>query len=459
MIELDPIKHFEKIQDSWEDPASLFKLLFLTTIIWFGIPWLVYKQYDFLSTYNIYILFVFLLIIAYWLFTTNRIFIKPSIGIAYFIEDDSKTSAVKPLFKNVVRNIRTRKELKFLYPKLLPASQIKGMNELNSFVDQNSNLQTLIWFDVNTGKENNIDSMLINHTSFCARFHNPVTKNFMADMQIRHATKDWKYIESNSLNDKTKIKNNLFDIILFYNGLFAIYQSRFNEAIQILKILYDPNERLAKTEVDKQDPKKVKISVNAKNIIAGRLAVLLQACFVEAGQVLYGHKDYQGAFTLLRQAETTLVNIPDPYNFYIGLALFAFESGDIHQSKRYTEKMKAIKGQYALEVLLNQGFYAITENNINEFIKNYKSLDPTHLQQNYIHIREFLDRQSQKYPDSRLLFILADGIITKLYIDRSEGNKIIRSVIDELNGASAEELRNLRFFSYKMLRKSSTMIP
>jgi len=455
MFKSDIFDFLEKLKIYWEKPFGLFTAILFSAIICFFLFTNSVPGYVIFSFTSLYFVLVITAIVIIWALTTNRVLTRDAhlISFTIIIEEEKKQPLVKKFFKHAIRKINSSKELKGLRIKLIPSGIFNAKEDLEKYKDRDSKIISLMWFYIISGEENKIESMVFKEISFRARFPDDQLFNLSKEIKIGMSGKDWKYISSEALTDNLKIITNLYELILYNIGIYLASNSKFKDAILVLKKIYSPQERNLIPIQNQNSPNTISFNVNARNIIAARLSELLLNCYIHISQKLLDEKKWKEGYSNSKEAEVSFSDLEKYYYLCIGLSVFSYKLGNLLESKTYTEKMKQLKGDNADEVLLNQGFYAIIANNIPEFIENYRRLGNATIQ-NHIAIIEFLNEEKPNYPNSQLLFSLAESIITKLYIDPVEGNLQIREIIEsELEGQNDNDLKKLRFFAHSICRK------
>jgi len=436
--------------NSWEKKRGLVTaiiavigiyFLFIKGIIKEGVPNIDFKLL------NIYVpIILLLLILIIWLITTNRISLPKSgdlsISLFLFVDEEEAEQKIKKIAKNTLKDLRNN------FPRiridLKPINFIKSKSELKTYLSKNSgSCDTAVFANVDSGKikdaQGNIDDCLeINDITFSGKFNvNSKFKIFLTtvsiskDLNIRNINKNWSYLENNSLKDKVKIKKNFKDSILFFAGIYLIYQMKPNEALDILKTLHSPEDSKARVSV-----KEKKIIASERFISAARLNEILINLFVTSSSHLYNNNEVQKAYDALKECENIFGKNPISFHHYISLARFSYELGNLDEAKSYTAKAKEIRPT-APQIYLNEGFFAILDGNENELYKNYKELSKVYKHRdiiNYTEVISFLETVKRKKSDNKILVEFAIGSLNLFFSDYALGRKILVSIhSDELN--------------------------
>ncbi len=121
-------------------------------------------------------------------------------------------------------------------------------------------------------------------------------------------------------------------------------------------------------------------------------------------------------------------NHPESYIQYISLARSSYELGKLEEAIIYNDKADSIrKGSTA--VTINRGFFALVSNDSAGTLEHYKNLAHSYRHKelfNFSDILEFLSREKYKYPESKLLFDFAIGLLNIVYLDRGLGIKTLK---------------------------------
>ena len=133
-------------------------------------------------------------------------------------------------------------------------------------------------------------------------------------------------------------------------------------------------------------------------------------------------KDIEKAITRLEQLKELALAPNKKFDLCINLARWNYEIGNLDSAFKYTNLAKSIAPN-TVQVHLNLGFFAILNENAEEFCENFKRLhdlrnDPVI---NWVDVVDFQYNQLEKYPTKEKFFNFSIAFIGYVFID--EGNK------------------------------------
>lgn len=372
-----------------------------------------------------------------WAFLSHRInlYKRKVITTGIFLKCNDSTSElrIKEIINDLVEELRDEfGEIKF---KLFPINHITTKTQLNRFVASNNHIIDNAFFaTIFNGNclENSqtVSKIEIQNIFFSAHLSN-INKsdfrnniNMSHDLSIRNLNKDWQYVESKSFSDKTKIKYNFEDSLLFFNGLYSIYMKEYDLALEIFK------------KLKSSEDSKIDIFSNTKK---QRLNEILLGLFTfNAIEKYLDKKDIESAFSLLKECEIIFKeNHRFSFNNFTTLSRIYFEKGDLNMAKEYTEKARELNS-FSPAIYCNLGFFGMVDNNPEQVFENYRELAHVYKyanKLNFLEIVHFIELYKKKYPNSLHLFDFAIGSLNFLYVDRSLGRTQLNNVQEILKSS------------------------
>lgn len=447
----DIFPFIDSLKNNWQKKrgiigVSLFFSITYLTVLYPIVPNILPQ----LPIINLFVLPITLIIILilFWFISTRRIgWIKRKqliLGLLVKIDDEKYEIKINKIVEKIVKEINHDNRYEKLQIRLYPTNHLESKGSLTDFLNKKEHvLDCLVFVEVGTGnirdEINTEEKISVEEITFCGNFSAKdnlrifkTSINIEKEVQIRNINKNWSYLESNSYVDKKKLAYNLKDSLLFFSGIYSVYQNNFETALEILKTLHDPISSKFKREGKK-------IIGNDRFLGASRLnEILLNLFSLNASRAYMFDNNKEKAYRALKECESIFKNHPQSFGHYISLARFTYEMDNLSEAKRYTSLAKALRPS-ATEVFLNQGYFAILDNDIQELHKNYKELAHTYRHKtnlNYIDIIAFLDREKNNNKESAVLFEFAIGFINYLYGDKIDGRKIlfkVRNLIKEKN--------------------------
>lgn len=433
--------YFEKLINSWGKKRGLFiTFLVIISIYFSGLKGIIKEGFSDLNFYIINLIipiFLLFIILIIWLFTTNRVPLPKrntfTLGVFLRIDEEESEKTLKKIAKQTIEEIDNK------YPSikiiLKPINFIRSKEELFKHLNNNSHsYDSCIFANVNSGKEKNgngdiEEKIEINEIHFTGKFNVKekfklfkTTISISNDLKIRNINRNWSFIESNSYNDKKKLKENLKDTILFYAGIYLIYERKTDIALEILKTLHNPIDSKAQI-----NHKERKIFGNDRFISAARLNEILLNLFVSCSASFYNKKEVKSAYDGLKECENIFGYHPQSYEHFISLARYTYELGNLDEAIDYTEKAKQIK-KYGTEVYINQGFFSILNKNEKQIIDNYNELRKTYLHYSSNNYTEIIGWLEERKSDENSLIEFAIGFFNFFYSDKKLGEKILENL-------------------------------
>lgn len=428
------IKNMEKLIDyffkHWEKKSGLIILAIIIVIIFS----------TFSERLNIpLLLFTECLCFLIWAITTNRIVFpsrKHTVSIFIKIQESEKNVNIKNLIikciTEVNRSPKIKKDVRIL---LRPLNKYSSVEEIKQAASGPFNISNLILFlELQSGNYNS--DYVVKIENHCIIAHTDIEKGYLKlkdtalkikdELNLRTLGKNWTYVESNSFNDSKKITTNLKDFILYSIGLYLLFIGELDIAIKILRSLYDSNNIIT---IPKTNSKTVRLT--PEQIANSRLAnILMNALFVSAINKYY-HNNKLKAYETIKECEDLFPRAIQELDRYVFLARIAYECNDLESSQKYTCQLSQLpKGLFFSYV--NNGFYSILNNDLESFlfyytkVFNYKNTEGLNATETIAFLEA--EKEANKELDENLINI-AEGILMKLFMDASDGNKLLDECI------------------------------
>lgn len=375
-----------------------------------------------------------LIIYVTWAFLSHRINLYKrkiiTTGIFLKCSDSTSEQRIKEIIDDLVNELRDDfREIKF---KLFPINHITTKAQLSRFVLANNHIIDNAFFaTIYNGNcvedSQTVAKIEIQNIIFSAFFNNIDRSDFRNkinmshDLSLRNINRDWQYIESKSFGDKTKIKHNFRDSLLFFNGLNSIYMKEYDLALKIFKTLKSSEdiETGLYSQIKKQRLNEILLSLFTFNAIE---------------QYIF-KKELNLGFKLLKECE---IIFKDNHRFsfsnYIILSRMYFEKADLVMSKEYTRKAKELNS-FSPAVYCNLGFFGMVDNNPELVFLNYRELAHSYRYVNkldFLEVIHFIELHKNKFPESIELFNFAIGALNFLYVDKGLGRSQLNDVKEQL---------------------------
>lgn len=426
-----------KLFQSWDKSITAYVLFGVVIVAYIGIATIV--PINGFMIHIIILILLELIVGIIWGFSSNRLFLPTSrYKVAIFVnfEEDKAEDELRRLIKESIHELDNKYD--FLQIRLYPFNCAHTENDIKTLVKhQLFPIDAVLMFHVRSGYEmvdgNKVYKINVEKCTFAGRFNTTAKLHLFAtdvilknDISIRHQYKDWTYIDTNSYNDRSKIKANLKDFILYYSGIYLLFSAKLDIALTILKDLYKPQ----KIELSPEKIRKGGVHISKEQAANARLGCILSNLFFIVAQQAYLKEDRNKAYIYLKECEELFPNDISSLDRYTALARFAYECGDLDESKKYTEKLLLFKeGRFYWYI--NQAFYAIVENNIDNVCQYYEKVShyANTASLNAPDVIAFLEAQKDNPRFGNLEHILdfAEGFIMALFSDHKNGVSILQT--------------------------------
>lgn len=444
-MEISLINFYDRIKNNWETKKGLLASIIFIILIYFFLINQVKIETIQVNKYVLFIgipLFLSILIFLYWLYSTNRFFIntsnKISAGVFIIIEEPKEKQIVTKILKKVLRKINKSEEFKNIQVRLLPANFCIEDSEINNYhKDFNFLYDLIIRIFVESGNYDSIEKIVIEKltVTFKSKSHFQKKRIFfdtidlISDMNLQLKSRNWEYLFSNSGLDKKKYIGNIYHTILFYLGFYAIYENRFEDALEIIKPIFNPKKLQLK--INKQKGNKFTLNLQMENLAEGRLATILTDLYFYAGIKNYHESDIEKALNNFTQLESLVKKHPNQFHQYIAMARWSYELGDINQAKHYNDLAKSIKPN-SLLVILNLAFFGMIDDNVIEFCNNYYKIFKQRKSNeiNWVDVLSFQLDQKAKLIDKSLYLNFSTTFIDYLFIEKANRNEFKKAVLE-----------------------------
>ena len=450
---MDYLQIVEKIRETWETKYGLaLSIILLFVGVYFLIDGIEYlKHLSAICKGSTYIL-LGLVVWIYWVFDTNRFFLRGNkefvVALVAEVDDDIASKRVKKVLKSVKRDISEITGLEAISIRILPLNYKQRTTEFLKLLENQRHAQDgIISVKIDSGKKNGEEQLLIKDIQFIG-FFNPERpkKNIFfksidvsKDLALGSYHKDWKYLYSNDLIDKEKVKNGLIETTLIYSGIYLIYQEKYQLALDVLGSIFKiENARIKGKEIE---PGKHEYNLSPDNIIAGRLTTIILDLYFRLAFDKFNEKKLEEALKLCEQCEKLFPNSPYSYRNYIHMARFSFELGILDDAKKYTLKAEEYNPNH-IYVHVNKGWFAAIENDQLGVANAYEKIFHTGFTQdiNAVDLLVFFERYKKDYPKSKTIFNFLEAFTTKISVNQIDGDKMLEAVLEDLKAESMNDL-------------------
>jgi hypothetical protein len=438
---------WEKIVSTWERRLGLFFFLIFINIVYFYFLSTIHGKQSSDSLFTIVIpVSVSLALILFWIFSTNRFFIKGpeklSVGLMISIDEEEVETRIKKIVKKAIKEIN--EDFSGIKIRLYPINYKSSKKQVEAYLRNRAfSLDALVFCEIESGNFKNEnrseERIILKQAFFVGNLNFSQNKevfrssiNMANDLRIRWLHKDWAYIEENSGVDKNKLRANFRDTILHYAGIYLVYLNKYDLALNILRSLHNPKASIVNASKNGQ------IKISSESLAACRLNnILINLFFFNAIRNYEDRKDFTTSYRLLKDCEQIFNRHTDSYLHHISLARFSYEMGSLSEARNYTQKAYNLRGE-TIDILLNRAFFHLIENNANKLAACYKKIKNRRVRDdyNFVEVVAFLGKEREKIQNRDHLFDFIEACLYKLFIDVADGTKKMEKFISTYSDKS-----------------------
>lgn len=281
---------------------------------------------------------------------------------------------------------------------------------------EKNKVDLIIWGNAEYGNLNSQKVLRfdLHHTMSITQSLSEKLNQFLADVTLILAKKDWTIREVNELEEFKVVSNNLFETILFIIGIYFYDEKHFPNSIRIF-------ESILPLVMEKEN-KKEHIE---HHLQAGRIRSLLVEQYFLYAQLLHDDGKIKESLVLFKKIPE---HVPNPIPLFIMLARVSYLNGDAQSANDFTEKIRKMNRRHPA-VCVNYAFFGIKQKNYDrvkfwydEFIKQRDIIDI-----DLMSVITFLDEEFSQNP-TELAFLYALGIVNG-YIDMVKRKKDLQRFI------------------------------
>ncbi len=446
MVEASITSFWDRIENNWENKTGLILALILAMLFYyFGIMAIVNdawkNKFPILSFIILPILIISAIVLT-WFISTNRYFIRTkeyiSVGIIVICDEDTYQSILRKILKKVILYLNDRHNN--LNIRLLPTNICRNGTELNKYHTNNQyQYDLLIHLNLDGGKFDSIEKIEIKSLGVTFNLDGSSRKviinnvvDLFHDTSVQVASKNWAYLLENSGIDKDKYIQNLNQIIVYYTSLYAIFSNNYEDALLLLKTIYNPPKDGLIVNLDAKNKKFLHLKTVA--LAQGRIGAILTELYFESAIASYQKADTNTAIKKFEELASLINNHPLLFIQYISMARFSYELGNVKDAKIYTEKANKLIPNN-INCYLNLAFFAILDNDAKEMCVSYREMynRKNTMQLNWVDILDFQLKQQKLIRDRDELFSFSTLMLEAVFLDNSKLNELHKLVLDYEN--------------------------
>lgn len=410
---------------------GLFLIIILSIIlIRFSFP---LQSVSLYVEFSIYLSLVSLLWV-FWLFNSGRLAIptkKYIVAIALKSLDPNTQKIITTTFSKVIDKLKSLNFLESIKLKEIGVDIFDTKEEAEKFLLKRK-YSLVIHGSIYGGNENSKYKYDLKNFFFsCPLFNviknSPDINNFVNDMKLIVANREWIIDESNDVIDTDKVANNLVEIIL---SLIAISMSRSFKHLEFSIKLIETVLPILQSKIDpkyKLQRENTIVHVPIDFIRSGRLRFILNNCYISIASVYIIQEEWFNAFEISRKG---LKAGADSVDCLAIMALSSYYLKDIPNSTKYTDDINNIVPDHPV-YLLNKAFFAIIQSDYSSIIPYYDKLRRKIDDKNKFFIKntiEFLEKRKNEQPNE-IAFLFSIGILNYNYVDKNYGEILLNNFI------------------------------
>lgn len=428
-------------------------------LIWLGV-WLVLTSSFPLYIYPSYITnsLIDLPFIVYWGSTIVGMilwFIIRCLKIKYFRDErmvivfaisskvDTSESMIRESIDRTIINIEDRfPSIKIVVP---PFGYIDKSKKCEKYIKRRvTQADAMIFAQIIQGEEDGKLGYI--YTGFMSVINSNRHKNlngsnntYLDDvLSKQHSAKDWNSfnISPNTAIAKLEIADNLEYMLLMYCSALYIFLNDFITALPVAQRMFtlenNPHPSIANTAKD-----------------------LLSFAYL-ASAVKYEHQehDYKQAYDNLNACLKLFPTIKNNIAYLKTMARLEYYMGDIKASKKYTREFRKLEGD-TWGYCLNMGFYALSENKVDEWVSWYKKLNRYRCSlSEVIFAIEFLEHERNRHKKQENDYLIEISIAyLNLFTNKKRAIKRWNKLIKKYKG------HDISLKLYKLLGVETNIMP
>lgn len=442
---VDVINSIDRIASVWNQKKGLlFSVILIISLYLLFISIIDIKLFSsnyYYITPILLILFILLNFVV-WLSTTNRFFIKNhskiTAGIMIIHDNQNELLVANKIITKIITNVNDSILAKSINLKILPPNSCTTVKQINKYHSNYYPLyDVLIRIIITSGNINSIEQIEIEDISitFLTKSKNGNNQIFynelelIKDMNLQFSTRDWKYLTNNSSIDQKKYLANIYHIVLYYIGIYSFYIDKSKTALIIMLNLFNRNE--PKIEISNDKNNKIIFNLKPLDIANARLKTILVDLYFYNALKVYNSKDKLEGINLFKQLEIKIPEHPFKFDQYINMSRWSYEVNNLSDAKLYTSKAKLLN-KNSVRVNINEGFFAILDDDVNQFYKSYFNVYKKHTTEdiNWVDILDFLLIENEKYSDKTIYFKFSIVLIEYLFIKSTDKSSFLDTIVE-----------------------------
>jgi tetratricopeptide (TPR) repeat protein len=443
MIKVDIVNFYDNLKEKWETKIGVILLIILVIPIYFLLfDYFVGRE----STYNWLVykvlipLVMLLLIICYWLYNTNRFFLrttgKITAGIIVIIDNEKDKPVISKIVSKVVHHINNSTAFSNVSLKILPANSFVTKKEIEKY-HRNFNFMydIIIQLFIESGQYDSIEKIIVEKLSVTFRPKDGIkqkrvffnTVDLSRDMDLQVKSRDWEYKLSNSGVDNKKYFENILPMFLYYLGFYAIYVDRFEDALEIMTPIYNSKNTIV--PISKKEGNILELKLKPLNLAEARLATILVDLFFYTAIITYQNSETEKALTYFKKLEEIIKSHPKKFDQYISMARYSYELNKLDEAISYTERAQKLEPNNDA-IFLNLGFFSILNNDIEKFCSNYYEIFKNRNKSkiNWVDVLDFQLKQQETITDKNHFFNFSTGFIEYVILNQMNRESFQRIV-------------------------------
>lgn len=441
MVEVGAPDTIEKIISHWYKKTGLIFTFFLLIGITFFINESIIKNNDYTKYYPCAITLLLIFTWLIWLLSTKRIVLRSSkdlvVATMILVDDEEEVKSLYRISQTSIEKIKSSPELKGVKLIYLPANFLSSSEKVKKYVNNNSkNLDLFLILHVRSGNIQNDLKIEIDNFEFVYNLDTlPYNRSilfekidFISEIKFQNFHKKWVILNSNSFEDRAKIKDNFEDLLYHMIAIEYLLIGEHEKSLPILKKIL----QIEKTSIEIVH-NNLTLNLEPVSVSQGRILHLLTTLYLAISDK-YMYSNPQKTLAFLKDLEKLIPLHKYSSLHYIRMARMSYECGNVNEAIFYTEKAAKINPKDPTP-LVNQVFFGILSEDWDVIYKNLREI--FHYRKRIapvmVDVIDFLCKESKKHPQKILFFNLVINFYETLFTNKEEGKIALKSFLQFFN--------------------------
>ena len=390
-------------------------------------------------------LFTFFVILLIWLFTTYRIVLRNGhdlvLGVMILVDEETEAQNLYRISKNTILNIKDSNIFKNVKIIFFPTNFMFSIVEVKNYVVRNTNSYDIfLILHVKSGNVSNDHKVEIKKFEFICNLSNmPIEKSivdekidFISEIKLQNFHKKWIILNSNSFEDRERIKTNFKDFLCHAIAIQYILIEKPEKALKILESILN----LEKVKIQMNNDS---LNIQPQGVSQIRILNLLVALYLAISDK-HMYSNPKKTLKFLKELESLIPKHKYSFIQYIRMARMYYECEDLDNAILYTNKAKKIDNKEPA-IYFNFVFFGILSQNWQLIHTNLKLIfhNRGKIDNGVVDIIAFLAQQKKRYPHLEMEFNFIINCYEALFLDQNLGKIHLKNLLPNLINKNVPE--------------------